>query len=126
MKAYRYGIVGSRRRKDERLVRITVKELYQKYGDDLEIVSGGCEGVDSWVEDEAKKLGLPDKNITIFVPNLNNIKNYYDACQRYYNRNKMIAEYCKILIAFVAEDRKGGTENTIKYAKKLGKIVIIK
>ncbi len=39
-----------------------------------------------------------------------------------YARNKLIARDADVLIACVAEDRKGGTEDTIKhFCKKLGK-----
>ncbi len=43
----------------------------------------------------------------------------------YYARNKKIAENVDVLYAFVAPDRKGGTENTIGYAEKLGKEIHI-
>jgi hypothetical protein len=35
----------------------------------------------------------------------------------------LIAEDVDVLYAFVSPDRKGGTENTIDYARKLEKIV---
>lgn len=40
-------------------------------------------------------------------------------------RNGNIADKSDILIAIVAKDRKGGTEDTIRKAKKIGKKVII-
>ena len=45
---------------------------------------------------------------------------------RYYERNKKIAERSDVIIAFVAPDRRGGTENTIKWTKSLGEKVILK
>ena len=120
----RIGIVGSRRRRDELSVRELVRELFVKHGSNLVIVSGGCQGVDSWAEDEARKLGV---DVFIFKPNLSNIKDYHDAVSRYYERNKKIAEYATGgIYAFVSEDRKGGTENTIKHAQKLGRKIVLK
>jgi len=40
-------------------------------------------------------------------------------------RNTLIAKDCTVLIACVAEDRTGGTEDTIKKADDLGKGVIL-
>ena len=40
-------------------------------------------------------------------------------------RNTLIAEDCDVLIACVAEDRKGGTEDTIKKVKALEKKVYL-
>ena len=118
------AVIGSRRRKDEDTVREAVRELYCKYKDRLVIVSGGCLGVDSWAENEARKLGI---RVKIFKPDLRFVRTYHGAVEEYYKRNKLIAEFATDgLIAFVAEDRKGGTENTIKHAKKLGRIILIK
>lgn len=118
------AIVGSRRRKDESNVRETVRKLYLKYKTRLIIVSGGCWGVDSWAEDEARKLNI---RVRIFQPNLAFARTYHEAVEEFYKRNKLIAEFATHgIIAFVAEDRKGGTENTIKHAKKLGRTIFIK
>ena len=40
-------------------------------------------------------------------------------------RNTYIAEDCDILIAVVAEDRTGGTENTVGKAEKLKKTIVL-
>jgi len=120
----RIGIVGSRRRKDENNVRQLVRELYKKYGKNIEIISGGCKGVDTWAIDEARKLGM---DTTVYLPDLFNIENYFDVCNRYYERNKLIVKRAKDgIYAFVSKDRTGGTENTVKYAKRLNIEVIIK
>lgn len=87
------------------------------------IVSGGCRGVDSWAEERAKKRGL---QTLIFKPNLSGIKYKGDIVQRYYDRNKKIAEACDILYAFVSVHRKGGSENTITHAIRLGKKIVLK
>jgi len=42
---------------------------------------------------------------------------YIERVGAYFARNKEIAEYCDMLVAVVASDRTGGTENTIQYKK---------
>jgi hypothetical protein len=71
----------------------------------------------------AENCGLSTK---VFYPDLSNCKQSFEFTRAYYARNLKIAEYCDILVAFVSDDRKGGTENTIKHAKKLKKEIIIK
>lgn len=100
------GIVGTRRRDTSaayKLVEDKFNELYE-LGD--WIVSGGCEkGGDRFAEVIARKTGIP---IIIFYPN-------YSKYNRGapFLRNTTIAEKSDILIACVAPDRKGGTEDTI-------------
>ena len=101
------GIIGTRRRnshKDLHLVTLKLKELYED-GDTF--CSGGCPtGGDSFADIIARKTGIP---ILIF----------YAAWNKHgrgagFKRNTYIAEKSDILIACVAEDRTGGTEDTIK------------
>jgi hypothetical protein len=79
-------------------------------------------GVDTWAELAAKERGL---RTIIFRPDIKECKKRYEFTRSYYARNLKIAEACDILIAFVSPDRKGGTENTIAQAKKLGKEIVI-
>lgn len=101
------GIIGTRRRdkpSDLILVRDKFFEIYHE-GD--WIVSGGCpKGGDRFAESIAKAWGIP---ILIFHPNWGK---YGTAAG--FIRNNYIAQYSEILIACVASDRKGGTEDTIK------------
>jgi len=101
------GIVGSRRRnsiEDFRLVKAKFFELY-KAGD--MIVSGGCpQGADAMAEKIAKESGIP---ILIFYPNWEKFKRAAGII-----RNSDIARESDILIACVASDRMGGTEDTIR------------
>ena len=101
------GIVGSRRRnsiEDYNLVKAKFFEIY-KPGD--WIVSGGCpNGADAMAEKIAKDNGLP---ILIFYPNWTKFKKAAGII-----RNSDIAKNSDILIACVAADRTGGTEDTIK------------
>ena len=59
------------------------------------------------------------------LPVAPNIATYHDYRKMYYARNKQIAEACDELVALVADDRKGGTESTIKFAEDAGKKVIL-
>ena len=113
------GIVGSRKRLDKENVYAFVDSLNQ---DDI-IVSGGCRGVDTWAEERALHRGL---EVNIFYPDLSGIHNYFESVKAYHSRNRKIVENSDVIFAFVSQDRKGGTENTIKYAKELGIKVVIK
>ncbi len=101
------GIVGSRRRNSKAdFITVATKfgEIYE-LGD--RIVSGGCpQGADFFAETIAKKQQIP---ITI----------HYAQWNRHgkaagFIRNSDIANDADTLIAAVAEDRTGGTEDTIK------------
>lgn len=103
------GIIGTRRRNatpDFLLVKNKFKEINEVYGGDW-IVSGGCpKGADSFAEEIARDLGIP---ILIFHANWK----FYGKGAGFV-RNTDIADNSDILIACVADDRKGGTEDTIK------------
>ncbi len=123
------GIVGSRRR--------NTNEDFKKVFDwalgtsispleEITFVSGGCkDGADSFVPIISKYTGIPfieilpdksklDEELLKKVPRAAHAKINYA-------RNELIAKKSDVLIACVAEDRKGGAENTIKYfLKKLG------
>ena len=113
------GIVGSRQRTDKHNVIKLVDSLPQN----SVVVSGGCRGVDTWALVRAKQRGL---HTIVCKPDLTNAKENYEIAKKFYERNKKIVQHSNIIIAFVAPNRKGGTENTIKWAKKMGKRVIIK
>lgn len=111
MRKYRrIGIIGSRRRdciNDLELVFERFLELY-KPGD--VIVSGGCpKGGDAFAEIIVEVLGLPDDQFILHEAKWNK---YGKAAG--FKRNTYIAQDSDIILACVAEDRKGGTEDTIK------------
>lgn len=112
------AIVGSRRYQNKNKIETLVDALSTKHT----IVSGGCEGVDTWAVERAKSRGMNTKEIT---PDLENIETHYDMVQRYYARNKKVVQESDCVFAFVAPDRKGGTENTIQWCKKLNVEVFI-
>lgn len=106
------GIIGSRRRNnfaDLNLVKIAFQKIYQR-GD--WIVSGGCpKGGDRFAEIIAQENGIP---IIIFYADWK----HKGKCAGFI-RNKFIAQESDILIVCVANDRTGGTENTINYFTKI-------
>jgi predicted Rossmann fold nucleotide-binding protein DprA/Smf involved in DNA uptake len=113
------GIVGSRRRRDY----WNIWELVETFSENTVVISGGCKGPDKWATEHAKLKGL---KIVEYLPELPPSGSpRYEFTKAYYARNKKIAENVDVLYAFVAPDRKGGTENTIGYAEKLGKEIHI-
>lgn len=110
------GIIGSRRRTDKD----TVYGFVMKLPLHVEVVSGGARGPDTWAVEAAKSRGMKTK---VFRPFFTDRNDRFKVIEAYYRRNRQIAEYSDIIVAFVAPDRKGGTEYTIKHAKKKGKQV---
>jgi hypothetical protein len=105
------GIVGTRRRNSGKDHYIVEKKFFEIYEDGDWIVSGGCgKGADRFAESIAKHFGIP---ILIFYPRW---KIYGKSAG--FRRNDSIAHYSDILIACVAEDRKGGTEDTLTKHEK--------
>lgn len=107
----RIGIVGSRRRNtdDDFLdVELCFLTIYRK-GDI--IISGGCpRGGDRFAELLADMYDVP---IVIFKPD------WSKGRHAGFLRNTLIAENSDELIACVASDRTGGTEDTIRKFKKV-------
>ena len=128
------GIVGSRKYTDKKKIKDLIFEIKEKHGDEVEIVSGGQkEGADGL----AKKFALEFDMIYVEFPPVHynhNIhcklsakhynKPYYVT--NYFKRNKQIAEYSDIIVAFIQKGVKSrGTMNTIHYAEKLKKLIKI-
>lgn len=108
------GIVGSRRRNDVSDYLKVVKQFEKIYSNGDTIVSGGCPtGGDNFAEKIARAKGIP---ITIYSPKWQEL----GKCAGFV-RNTFIAQDSDALIACVAEDRKGGTEDTIKKYLGFGK-----
>jgi hypothetical protein len=124
------GVVGSRRRRSmQDLAKLdsyvlSLMHRARKSDADLEFVSGGCkEGADAFIKGLCTRYKLPlTEHLPVFAVSG---EHYWDKVNAYYARNKLIAEDCNFLIAMPAEDRKGGTENTIIQAQELGKKVIL-
>lgn len=111
------GIVGSRRRNSEPDYVACSEAFLDIFEDGDTLVSGGCsKGGDRFAEIIAADLGL---SITIHFPDWKLGKSAG------FVRNTKIAEDCDVLIAVVSSDRTGGTEDTIKKARKLNKKIVL-
>ena len=130
----RVGIVGSRKYTNKKKIKDLIFELKQKPDTDVEIVSGGQrDGADGY----AKKFALElDMKYVEFPPAHYNWnmhcklaptkynKPYYVT--NYFKRNKQIAEYSDIIVAFIPDGVESkGTMNTIEHAKKQKKLIQI-
>ena len=118
----RIGIVGSRRRdssKDKEKVVVALDQYLETHNiGNYILVSGGCpDGADRFAKDIAIERGL---TILIHYPDWETHGKVGGII-----RNTKIANDCDVLIACVATDRKGGTENTIRKVKKLNKPIIL-
>ena len=113
------GIVGSRRRatSSDFIKMLEVFDTVYEPGD--RIISGGCTtGGDRFAEDLARNRGL---SILVHFADWNGP----NGAAAGFVRNTKIAEDCDILIALVADNRKGGVEDCIKKATKLNKKVLL-
>ena len=128
------GIVGSRGYANKKKIKDLIFQIKEKHGDDAEIVIGGQQdGADGY----AKKFALEfDMNYVEFPPshythNMHCIrprgeysKPYYIS--NYFKRNKQIAEYSNIIIAFIPSGIESrGTMDTIRHGEKLKKMIKI-
>ncbi len=129
----RVGIVGSRKYTNKKKIKDLIFQIKEKYID-AEIVSGGQrDGADGY----AKKFALEfDMNYVEFPPShytwnmhcklpaTEYNKQYFVT--NYFKRNKQIAEYSDIIVAFIPEGVESrGTMNTIEQAKKQKKLIKI-
>jgi len=113
------GIVGNRDFPQLKMVEWFVRDLPQG----VTIISGGAAGVDSAAVSYARERGLQTKE---YLPDLSGCKDRWQFTERYYLRNQEIADNSDMIVAFIQKE-KGGTWDTIKRARKLGKpIKIIK
>ena len=128
------AIVGSRVYDNKVAIKDFIFKIKNNFGLDTEIVSGGQkDGADGL----AKKYALEfDLKYTEFPPahynhNMHCIrprgeynKPYYIS--NYFKRNKQIAEYSNIIVAFIPEGVESrGTMDTIKHAERLKKLIKI-
>jgi hypothetical protein len=132
----RIGVIGSRRRNSEDdcvLLFNEIEKRVKEYGpENVTLISGGCPtGGDFFAEVIQEELQLPNPMI-IHYPDKNQLdpvlmkrspRMAYAAIN--YARNTLIARDSDELIALVAVDRKGGTEDTIRKFKGFGKDSLI-
>ena len=128
------GIVGARIYTNKLKVKEFVYNLKEKFGDDVEIVSGGqLKGADGYakkfaLEFDMKYVEFPavhePYNMHCILPKYKYGKPY--AVWHFFERNKDIAKYSDKIVAFIPEGIKSnGTMNTIEHAQKMEKKVII-
>ena len=112
------GMVGSRRRNSQEDYLIVQKAFLSIYRHGDQLVSGGCpQGADRFAEVIAKNLQVP---ITIYYAEWNRL-----GRSAGFARNGSIAKAADVLIACVAEDRTGGTEDTIRKFGDAERIVLV-
>lgn len=114
----RIAIIGSRHRQD----RLTVEQFVAGLPPDTTVVSGGCRGVDTWAEQAARRRGLP---VAVHRPDLTGTRCHGEIARRYHARNQDVVDDADRVVALVAPDRRGGTEDTIRRAQRAGKGVTI-
>ena len=109
------GIVGVRKYQN----RQSVLDLIMSFPGEATIITSLCKGVCIWAKEVAEERGM---EVTIFAPDLENIRAWFDVPKRYYQRNKEMVEACDLLHAFIsAEDGFiGGTRFEVDYAVSLG------
>lgn len=126
------GIVGSRRRSSyvDRKIVLRLLERLRAQHENLLVVSGGASGPDTFAR-EAAALFDPPLEVLEFPIDRSGIDwiergtAYAEFTRRAYARNRLIAEKSDEVYALVAEDRTGGTENTVGHALGLGKRVFL-
>ena len=127
------GIVGSRKYTNKKKIKDLIFQIKENYID-AEIVSGGQkDGADGYakkftLEFDMKYVELPPAhyswNMHCKLPATKYNKPYYVT--NYFKRNKQIAEYSDIIVAFIPEGvNSRGTMNTIEHAKKEKKLIKI-
>jgi len=125
---YWLGVIGSRRRTDrgavEARIRAEMARLAAEHGT-VGIVSGGARGPDTWAAALARQEGWPLEEKLPDLSGLGGDAPRHAWAERYYARNRAIAERCDELLAFVAADRRGGTEHTVRCARALRKGVSV-
>ena len=130
----RVGIVGSREYTNRRKIKEFVYKLKEKFGEDVEIISGGQkQGADGYakkfaLEFDMKYVEFPPRHYTYnqhcVLDESHYGKRYYP--KNFFDRNKQIVEYSDYILAFMIKDKQtSGTMNTIETAQKMNKKVII-
>jgi len=112
----RVAVVGSRRRADRKTIEARIAEL----APGTVVITGGARGPDRWAQQAARARGL---EVIVHLPDLDGIRARWQAAERFYTRNQHLVDDSDEVIAFVAPDRTGGTEDTIRRATRAGKPV---
>jgi hypothetical protein len=114
------GIFGARKYQDKK----SVLDLVSSLPADATVITSSCKGVCTWVKEAAEERGM---KVTVFTPDLSNIRAWFDIPKRYYQRNKEMVEACDLVYALIsAEDGLiGGTRFEVEYAVSLGIPILV-
>ena len=108
-------VAGGRDFKDYDLLKFTLDNFQQEYGNITEVVSGTAKGVDKLGEQYANENNIPIKR---FVPDWEGL-----GKKAGHVRNRLMGDYAKehngMLVAFWDNQSKG-TKGMIDYATKIG------
>jgi len=119
------GIIGSRRRDGPEAYKAIWHEFRKWYEPGDKICSGGClEGGDRIAEVIAGRLNLTEENGGLIIHRPEPIPKgspRWAYAKANYKRNTFVARDSHVVIATVAPDRTGGTEDTIRKFLKFGK-----
>ena len=115
----RIAVVGSRRRTDREAVEACIAEL----APGTVVITGGARGPDCWADQAARARGL---EVVVHQPDLGGAHARWQAAERFYARNQRIVDDSDRVIAFVAPERTGGTEDAIRRAIGAGKPVEVR
>ena len=109
------GIVGARKYQDKQ----PVIDLVNFLPAEAVIITSSCKGVCTWVRETAEEKRIKMK---FYVPDLSNIRAWFEVPKRYYQRNKELVEACDLLHAYISQEDgyTGGTRLEIEYALKIG------
>ena len=128
------AIVGSRKYTNKRKIKDFIFNLKEKFGDELEIVSGGQKhGADNYAKKISLEFGLrysefPPSHYPHNIHCVNESYNYGKPYRvwNYHKRNREIVEYCDNIVAFCTDGKiTNGTKSALKYCEKAGKKHII-
>ena len=128
------GIVGSRSYTNKQKIKDLIFEIREKYGDEVEIVSGGQkEGADGLAKKFALEFDVDysefppahySHNIHCVLPKYRYGKAFYKS--NYHKRNAQIAEHCDVMVAFLPKNTMSkGTESALNEAKEKQKKYVI-
>ena len=108
-------VAGGRDFKDYELLKCTLDNFQQEYGNITEVISGTTKGVDKLGEQFANENNIPIKR---FVPDWEGL-----GKKAGHVRNRLMGDYAKehngMLVAFWDKQSKG-TKGMIDYATKIG------
>jgi len=119
------GVIGSRRRDGEEEYEHIMNEFRKWYEPGDKICSGGCKkGGDRFAEIIAKKMSLTEENGGLIIHRPKSVPKgslRWEYAKVNYERNTLVAKDSDVIIATVAPDRKGGTEDTLRKFLRTGK-----